>query len=101
MTACCRPTRQRRESLMCTAAATRFPPKAPRIARGEEAIGNQQLATSWKTVSDSDTPPPPYRFFRIIRLQAFSRHRIDLQWLTGIFFFCNDLPARIFPSSEL
>ncbi len=39
-----------------------------------------------------NTPTPiPLRFFRIITLQTFSRHRIERQWFTSIFFYCSNL----------
>ncbi len=50
-------------------------------------------------MSDSDVPPPPIRFFRIIILRTFSRHRIESQWFTSIFFYCSNLRV-ISPTSR-
>src|SRR5271166_3100896 len=47
----------------------------------------------------TSTPPIPLWFFRIITLQTISRHCIDSQWFTSIFFYCNSY-SRILPPAR-
>ena len=52
-------------------------------------------------MSDNKHNPSPHRFFRIIKLPTFSRHRIDSQWFTGIFFYCNSYKGALPPARNL
>jgi len=49
----------------------------------------------------TSTPPIPLWFFRIITLQTISRHRIESQGFTSIFFYCNSYNRVLPPARNL
>src|SRR5271165_4261584 len=81
-------------------------PERPRaLARGSRGIcfvfRGRGAPTEDSECRITSTPPIPLWFFRIITLQTISRHCIDSQWFTSIFFYCNSYNRVLPPARKL